>query len=241
MVSIIVPIFNEEKTISELHKRIVEVMGKLSYQYEIIFINDDSTDRTEEIAKDLKPLKFISLLKNYGQTPTLNIGIQEAAGDVIILLDADLQNRPEDIPLLLKKITDGCDVVVGWRQQRKDKLSRILFSRYANSIARLLLGLKVHDFGCGLKAYRSKFIKNFHLWGQIQVFLPAIARARGAKICEVPVFHEVRKAGISKIKIFSMIRGGFGLLQIAFISRFWKSYKDEGPAPYVIKSIKENL
>ncbi|QQG42862.1 MAG: glycosyltransferase family 2 protein [Candidatus Giovannonibacteria bacterium] len=225
MISVVVPVYNEEHTISELHERLVKTLAACCDSYEIVFVNDGSTDNTEKTALTLKPLELISFAKNQGQTPALNAGIRKAKGDIIVFLDADLQNNPEDIPKLLEKISQGCGAVVGRREHRQDPAARTIFSKVANFIARLLLGVKVHDFGCGLKAYRAEFIKNFELWGQVQVFLPAIAKARGAKVCEVGVAHNDRKAGVSKIKISNMVKGGLGLLKIAFIARFLNPYR----------------
>lgn len=221
MISIIVPIFNEEQTVGKLHWAIVDAMKRQSDRYEIIFVNDGSSDRTYEIAKHLKPLKLISLQRNYGETPALDVGIQEASGDIIVFLDADLQNDPADIPLLLKKIEEGYDVVAGWRKSRKDDWTRILFSHIANSIVSFILGVHLHDFGCGLKAYRAKFIKDFRLWGGAQVFLPAIAKERGARICEVQISHRPREFGSSKIRILNMLTAGFDLLSIAFFVKYF--------------------
>jgi glycosyltransferase involved in cell wall biosynthesis len=221
MISVIVPIFNEEGTARQLHGRIVDAMNKQPASYEIIFVNDGSTDGTLGAISDLRPLKIVSLQRNYGQTPALDVGIQEARGDILVFLDADLQNDPAEILGLLQKLSTGCDVVVGRRQNRKDVRSRILFSYVANRIARFVLGVQIHDFGCGLKVYRSKFIKDFRLWGDVQVFLPAIAKERGAIICEVPISSYARTAGISKIKITNMIRGGFDLLSIMFFVKYF--------------------
>ena len=221
MISIVVPVFNEERIIRKLHKRIVKVMQRQKYPYEIIFVDDGSQDGTWLKMSKLRPLKGILLQKNYGQTAALDVGIQKAKGNVIVLLDADLQNDPAEIMLLLKKIDSGYDVVVGWRQKRKDPWKRIFFSRLANTFARLILGLKIHDFGCGLKAYRSQFIKGFRLWGEAQVFLPAVAKERGAKICEIPVTHYLREIGTSKIKISKLIRGAFDLISVAFFVKYF--------------------
>lgn len=239
MISVIAPVYNEEKTIGELHRRIVEALSQQNDAYEIILVNDGSTDKTHELTAKLRPLKLISFEKNYGETLALDAGIHEAIGDVIIFMDADLQNNPEDMRFLLQKIKDGCDVVVGWRLTRNDSLSRILFSKFANGITRFILGLNIHDFGCGLKAYKSEYIKNFRLWGRIQVFLPAIAKARGAKICETVVSHSPRKIGFSKIKMSDMVMGGLGLLEILLYRFFFKPYRIARPS-YVIKEIKEN-
>jgi len=239
MISVVVPVYNEEKTVEELHRRIVEALGGQNDAYEIIFVNDGSTDKTSELAAKLRPLKLIAFKKNYGETHALDAGIHEAAGDVIVFIDADLQNDPGDIRFLLQKIKEGCDVAVGWRRTRKDHKSRILFSKFANGLARFVLGLNIHDFGCGLKAYKSEYIKDFRLWGRMQVFLPAIAKARGARICEAIVLHSPRKIGLSKIKISDMIKGGIGLLEILPYRYFLKPYRIARPN-YVIKEIKEN-
>lgn len=221
MVSVIVPIFNEEGTVQELHERIVAAMKKQGFPYEIIFVNDGSNDRTYEIAKQLKPLTLVTHQRNYGETPAFDTGIEQASGDIIVFIDADLQDDPAEIPLLLKKIDEGYDVAVGWRQKRNDHWTRVVFSRFANIIVWLILDLKLHDYGCGLKAYRSKFIKDFRLWGNVQVFLPVIAKERGAKVCEVPVSNYFRKSGAAKIKILNMIKGGFDLLSFAFFIKYF--------------------
>src|SRR3989338_1122382 len=160
-ISVVSPVYNEEGSVKDLHERLVAVLEKERYPYEIIFVNDGSTDNTYREIKDLKPLKIISLQRNYGETPALDVGIQESEGDVIIFLDADLQNDPDDIPFLLKKIEEGYDVVAGWRKSRKDNLRRIIFSRLSNKIVSFVLGVDLHDFGCGMKIYLSKFIKDF--------------------------------------------------------------------------------
>ena len=219
-ISVIVPIFNEEKLLKELHTRLIEAMTKFNSSFEIIFVNDGSLDKTGEVGKKIPSLTIITLQRNYGQTAALDVGISHATGDIIVLIDADLQNDPQDIGLLLGKINDGYDVVVGWRQGRKDHWIRKLFSKLANMIARKLLDLDIHDFGCGLKVYRSKFIKDFPLWGESQVFLPAVAKQRGAKIIEVPIPHYPREVGVSKIKIMNMVKGIFDLLGIVFFVRY---------------------
>jgi len=221
MISVIVPIFNEEKTVTELYRRIFDVMKSQKEQYEIIFVNDCSRDKTKEIASKFRPLKLVSLQRNYGQTAAIDMGIYTSRGDIIVLLDADLQNDPAEILTLLKKMDEGFDVVIGLRKNRKDTLSRMLFSSFANWCARLILGVSVHDLGCGLKAYKSKFIKDFRLRGESQVFLVAVAKERGAKITEVPVTYHYRQAGVSKIRISKMIKGIFDFLSVAFFVKYF--------------------
>lgn len=236
-VSIVVPIYNERSLVKELHQKIVAVMSRQGDSYEIVFVNDGSSDGTERVLADLKPLRVVTLQKNYGQTAAIDVGIREAKGEIIVLLDADLQNDPEEILLLLEKVAQGNDVVVGWRKERHDPFARLLFSKIANAVARLFFGLRIHDFGCGLKAYRSRFVRNVSLRGETQVFLPAVAKGRGAVVCEVPVKHYPRGAGSSKISIGRMLRGSFGLLRAAlFIHYFTKPLR----SPYLVQSVKNN-
>ncbi|OHA59660.1 MAG: hypothetical protein A2589_02270 [Candidatus Vogelbacteria bacterium RIFOXYD1_FULL_46_19] len=221
MISIIVPIYNEAKTLVALHEKLCQTLSKQSDNFEILFINDGSQDKTEEVASRLQPLRLISLQRNYGQTAAIDVGIHNAKGDIIVLIDADLQNDPRDILKLLAKLDDGYDVAVGWRTERHDYWTRVLFSKLANLIARWLLNLPLHDFGCGLKVYRSKFIKDFRLWGEAQVFLPAVAKERGARLVEVPIPHFVRETGVAKVRISKMIRGIFDLLGIVFFVKYF--------------------
>ncbi|MSR71073.1 MAG: glycosyltransferase [Candidatus Taylorbacteria bacterium] len=221
MISVIVPIFNEEKTVVELHSRILAAMKLQKKAFEIIFVDDGSLDDTHKVASLLHPLRLLSLQRNYGQTAAIDMGIASAKGDVIILLDADLQNDPAEIKTLLSKMDEGYDVVIGRRLHRRDAIQRMIFSKIANFCARKVLGVSIHDFGCGLKAYRSKFIKHFRLRGESQVFLVAVAKDRGAKITEVPVTFHVRKAGSSKIRIIKMLKGIFDFLSVAFFIRYF--------------------
>ena len=231
--------------VKELHQRICDVMNRQPDPFEIIFVNDGSTDGTEEELASLAPLKVIHLERNCGQTPALDVGIREAKGDIIVLIDADFQNDPNDILPMLKKFSEGYDVVVGWRKERKDATSRLIFSKIANTMAGYFFDLSIHDFGCGLKAYRSRFIRDFYLWGQAQVFLPAVAKERGAKICEIPVRHNLRQAGSSKIPISKMMRGSFNLLSVGFFVKYLKKplstyYEMVRHPPYPIRSINNN-
>ncbi|MDP3727678.1 MAG: glycosyltransferase family 2 protein, partial [bacterium] len=219
--SIVVPVYNEEHTVEELHRRIVAAAEKVSDSFEIIFVNNRSSDQTERIARRLRPLRLIMLQKNSGITAAIDTGIAAARGETIVLLDADLQNDPAEIPLLLEKMREGYDVVIGYRTNRRDPIHRMLFSRFANFCARRVLGLPIHDFGCGLKAYRSKFIKHFRLLGETHVFLAAVAKERGARIGEIPVSFHPRRAGASKIRIWNMVKGAFDLLSVAFFVRYF--------------------
>ena len=199
--SIVIPVYNEEDNIPVLYKDL-SALSDFVQSYELIFIDDGSRDGSFEKLKELadkdKAVKAIRLKKNYGQTTALSAGFNQAEGEVIITLDADLQNNPKDIPRLLDKMNEGYDVVSGWRKNRKDPLSKTIPSRIANWIISLVIGIDIHDFGCTLKAYRQDIIKNLKLYGEMHRFLPAYAYWTGAKITEVEVNHHPRRFGKSK-------------------------------------------
>lgn len=239
MITVVAPVYNEEGTVEELHRRLVAILKKQGEPFEIIFVNDCSTDRSYERLKNLRPLTLISFAKNAGDTAALDAGIEAAKGDIIVVIDADLQDAPEDIPLLLQRLRAGYDVALGWRMVRQERLTRLLFSRLANTLVSVVLGLRVHDSGCGLKAYRACFIKGFRLWGKVQVYLPAVAKARGARICEVPVSHMSRVHGESKIRLTTMLKAGLGLVQIARYRYISAPYR-YAPAPYQIRERRES-
>ena len=226
-ISIVIPVFNEEKNVPILYKRLKEVLDKLPYDYEIIFVNDGSTDKTgkilEEIAKEDKKVKVIEFARNFGQTPAMVAGMDYATGDVIITMDGDLQNDPKDIPRLLEKIEEGYDVVSGWRKNRKDAaVSRKLPSKIANWLIGRLTGVKIHDYGCTLKAYRSDVIKNVRLYGELHRFIPALASTVTSvdKIIEIPVEHHPRIYGKSKYGISRTFKVISDLFFIWFMKRF---------------------
>ncbi len=217
MVSIIFPAKNEERVVAELHKRLVRVMGALGRPYEIVAVDDGSTDKTLENLKQLAPIKIIALAKNYGQSIALDAGIQEAKGDIIVITDADLQNDPEDIPRMIRKIGEGYDAVVGWRKSRRDSLGRRILSRAANWLARKVTGLNIHDYACGLKVFRKQFIEGVRLYGEMHVFLAAILNFRGAKVVEVEVKHHERAVGQSKHSFTKAVKNIADLLTVKFL------------------------
>jgi glycosyltransferase involved in cell wall biosynthesis len=224
-VSVVIPVYNEEENIPLLYKELKEVLEKLPYDYEIIFVDDGSTDRTYEILKRLaqedKRVKVIRFRRNYGQTAAMYAGFQYAQGDVIITMDGDLQNDPRDIPKLLEKIKEGYDIVSGWRKNRKDPfLSRILPSKIANWIISKVTGVHLHDYGCTLKAYRKEVAKNFRLYGDMHRFLPAVAKSFGAKITEIVVNHRPRLHGKSKYGIGRTIRVILDILLVKFLNDY---------------------
>ncbi len=202
-ISIVIPVYNEEGNLKQLYERTKETFKDLNKEFEIIFVNDGSCDKSWSIITQLtqldKKIKGIDLKKNYGQTTALSAGFNYSKGEIIITMDADLQNDPKDIPKLLEKIEEGYDVVSGWRRQRKDPLlSRRFPSAIANKIISKVTDTPIHDFGCTLKTYRKDIIKNLKLYGEMHRFLPAYAIWLGAKVTEVEVSHYPRSSGKSK-------------------------------------------
>lgn len=224
-ISIVIPLYNEAKNIEALYVSLNQVVGILGREAEIIFVYDGSTDETFQALLNLKKLdgsiRIVHFARNFGQTAALSAGFDYAKGDVIITMDGDMQNDPKDIPLLLQKVEEGYDVVSGWRFKRQDKfLLRRLPSKIANWIIGLITGVKLHDSGCTLKAYRSSIVKNLRLYGEMHRFIPALASSRGAKIAEVKVNHHPRMHGDSKYGISRTIRVFLDLITIKFLLSF---------------------
>lgn len=218
MISIVVPVFNEENNVVLLYDKIVLVMGKMGVSFEVIFSDNSSTDGTVAKLKTLPKVKIILLSRNYGQTSNLDAAIHEAKGDIVITMDGDLQNDPSDIPNLVAKISEGFDVVSGWRVERNDTIGRRLLSKSANWLAGAVTGLKLKDSACAIKAYRSEVLKDVHLYGEMHVFLPAYLYMRGAKVCEIPVKHHARKYGMSKHNFMKAVKDISDLLTIRFLA-----------------------
>lgn len=216
MISIIFSAYNEEGNVAELHRQTVAALKGLGVPYEIVAVNNASTDSTLAEFKKLSPIKIISLNKNFGQASGLDAGIRTASGELIVTMDADLQNDPADIPKMLKKLNEDYDIVVGWRKNRHDSLSRKLFSLFANKITNFFTGLRIHDNSCGIKVFKKKFLGNTHLSGRLHIFLPAILASRGAKIVEVEVSHRARVSGYSKYSVIKMMTYGIDLLSVCF-------------------------
>lgn len=218
--SVVVPIFNEEENISELHKEIVEVMKTLG-KYEIIYVDDGSTDKTVEQLKKLKDVTLIILNRNYGQATALDAGFKAAKGDVIISLDGDLQNDPRDIPRLLKKMKDeNLDVVAGWRRKRKDKTGIKILTRTGRLLRRILIKDPVHDTGCTLRVYKKDAIKSLDLWGEMHRYILALLRWKGFKIGELEVNHRPRTKGKTKYGYSKSLKGFVDLLYVWFINKY---------------------
>jgi glycosyltransferase involved in cell wall biosynthesis len=224
-VSVFLPVFNEEANIEPLTARLTDALGELRRSYEIIYVDDGSTDNSLDklravAARDSR-VRVIALRRNYGQTAAMSAGIDHARGQILIPMDADLQNDPADIVRLLEKLDEGYDVVSGWRKDRKDKwLTRRLPSALANRLISRLSGVKLHDYGCSLKAYRRDVLADVKLYGEMHRFIPIYAGWSGARVTEIPVTHHRRNAGESKYGLSRTIKVMFDLITIKFMSSY---------------------
>ena len=219
-ISIVVPVYNEEGNVQELHQQIKKSCESLNKAYEIIFVDDGSTDKTVELCQGLSPLKLIKFRRNFGQTAAFDAGIKEAKGEVIITMDGDLQNDPADIGLLLEEIEKGYDVVSGWRWKRKDSFSKKFFSRGANLLRKILIQDHIHDSGCSLKAYKRECFHSVDLFGEMHRFIPAILEMQGYKVSEVKVNHRARIHGVTKYNWKRAIKGFVDMISIWFWRKF---------------------
>jgi len=226
--SLVIPLLNEEESLQELVSWIAKVVSKMSIDYEILFIDDGSTDKSWSIINALKQkydsVRGIKFRRNYGKSAALQVAFQNAKGDVIITMDADLQDSPEEIPELYRMIMeDDYDLVSGWKKKRHDPLGKTVPSRLFNATTRKLSGIKLHDFNCGLKAYRKELVKNIEVYGEMHRYIPVIAKAAGfAKIGEKVVTHHPRKHGVSKFGLERVMRGYLDLASIMFVGKFGK-------------------
>src|SRR5690349_22098939 len=225
MLSIVIPIHNEEPSILPLYDRLTAVLEKIRKPYEIIVVDDASTDRSFDLLANLveidQRLKVVRLRRNFGQTAALSAGFDEAQGGVIVSLDGDLQHAPEDIPALLAKIEEGYDIASGWRKDRVDNaITRKIPSRIANWLMAKTSGIQLRDFGTTFKAYRSEVLKEINLYGELHRFIPALASFYGARIAEVPIRNTPRAAGDSHYGIGRTFRVLFDILTIKFLLKY---------------------
>jgi glycosyltransferase involved in cell wall biosynthesis len=225
-ISIIVPVFNEEGNIVEIFNKIKNICKQINIEYEIIFINDGSQDSSEEILNKIysenSNIKLINFIKNYGQTAAFLAGFEYAKNELIITIDSDLQNDPNDIPKIIDKINQGYDLVSGNRVNRKDSISRVFLSNIANKIISKIFDLKINDIGCSLKGYRSEFGKKIKIYGEMHRLLPVFAFMEGAKIAEIPVNHFERKFGKSKYGMNRIIKILLDILVLKFFENYLK-------------------
>ena len=223
--SIVIPVFNEEENVRPLHEKVVEVCRRVGTSFEVIYVDDGSRDSSpkalEALANEDAHVKVIQLRRNFGQTAAIAAGVDASQGEVVILMDADMQNDPEDIPRLLAKIEEGYDVVSGWRRNRKDRfLTRRLPSNMANKLISVVSGVRLHDYGCTLKAYRREVIQGIRFYGEMHRLIPAYAAWMGASITEMEVTHHPRLHGRSKYGLSRTIKVMLDLVTVKFLSSF---------------------
>jgi glycosyltransferase involved in cell wall biosynthesis len=225
LLTIIVPVYNEEENLEPFFESVIAVMERESYRYEIIFVNDGSTDSSAQILTSLAErchqCKVVHFRRNFGQTAAMMAGIDYSSGDIIVPIDADSQNDPEDIPRLLEKLNEGYDLVSGWRKNRQDaKLTRNFPSWLANKLISRISGVKLSDYGCTLKAYTRSIVKDIRLYGEMHRFLPIYASWAGARTTEMPVNHRPRVAGESKYGLSRILKVPLDLMVVMFLSNY---------------------
>ncbi|MBR2475682.1 MAG: glycosyltransferase [Bacteroidaceae bacterium] len=225
-ISVVVPLYNEAESLPELHSWIKRVMSENNFTYEIIFVSDGSTDNSwdviEKLSQEDDAVKGIKFRRNYGKSPALHMGFEKVQGDVVITMDADLQDSPDEIPELYRMITeDGYDLVSGWKQKRYDPKSKTIPTKLFNATARKVTGIKLHDFNCGLKAYRKELVKSIEVYGDMHRYMPYLAKNAGyTKIGEKVVKHQARKYGVTKFGLDRFVNGYLDLLTLWFFNKF---------------------
>lgn len=223
-ISVVIPVLDEADSIESLSQELVTVLVRYS-QWEVIFVDDGSRDRTDEVVQRLLEIdprfRLLKLSRNFGKADALAEGFLVADGDIVITMDGDLQDDPAEIPNLVAKLGEGWDVVSGWKKDRQDPLSKRLPSRLWNVIVRALTGIPIHDFNCGLKAYRAPVVKSIDLYGGLHRYIPALAKQKGFTVTEVPVNHRPRIHGVSSYRSARFFHGFFDLLTVVFLGRFF--------------------
>jgi len=226
MLSVVIPVFNEQESLKVFYSELIKFVPRLSKSYEIVFVDDGSEDKSSEILKSFKNksknVRVIYFRKHQGKAEALTLGFRAAKGDYIVTLDADLQDRPEEIEKLLKKARTGWDLVSGWRKNRKDSIFKVITSKIFNSIASVFWGLKVNDLNCGLKVYRKEAAKSLNLYGGMHRFIPLLVHQEGFRVTEVPVVHAKRKFGKSKYGISKVVTELPDLFTMLFLMKYAK-------------------
>ncbi|HEY4611964.1 MAG TPA: glycosyltransferase family 2 protein [Bacteroidota bacterium] len=222
--SIIIPLFDEEESLRELHEKVKAVAGRLRKPYEVIFVDDGSTDGSFKVLQELHAknpqVKGIRFRRRFGKSAALSVGFHEARGEYIVTMDADLQDDPEEIPGLLEALGDRYDLISGWKKQRHDPISKTIPSRFFNFVTRLMTGIPIHDFNCGLKAYRRDVVKEVNVYGELHRYIPVLAHYAGYRVGEKVVQHHPRKYGSTKFGVSRFFRGFLDLLTVIFTTRY---------------------
>ncbi len=222
--SIVVPLYNERESLPELYDRIMDSLRAMNVEYEIIFVDDGSTDGSHGVLRELRErdahVSVIRFLANTGKAAGLQAGFDAATGDYLITMDADLQDDPAEIPALVAALEGGLDMVSGWKRDRKDPLTKTAPSKFFNMVVRFFSGLPLHDFNCGLKAYRSEVVRTFRLYGELHRYIPVLAKFNGFRVGEIPVEHHPRKYGHSKYGARRLVSGFLDLLTVILLTRY---------------------
>ena len=226
-VTVVIPLLNEEGSLPELASRLEQVLERTAPRgYDVIFIDDGSTDRSYDVLRDINThnhrFKAIRFRRNYGKSAALAVGFAEAKGDIVITMDADLQDDPSEIPSLITKLGEGYDLVSGWKRKRHDPWHKTLPSKLFNAVTSSMSGLKLHDFNCGLKAYRREVVETVQVYGEMHRYIPALAHWEGFRVAEIPVQHHARKYGVSKFGMSRFLKGFLDLLTVMFTTRYVK-------------------
>ncbi len=225
-VSVVIPLFNEEESLPELHKQLRSVLGRMNVRYELLFIDDGSTDRSFNVLRELRHIdrhvRAYRFRRNYGKSAALSVGFEKALGSVVITMDADLQDDPNEIPSLKRKIEEGYDLVSGWKKVRHDPISKTIPSKFFNFVTARMTGVRLHDFNCGLKAYRREVVKTVKVYGELHRFVPALAHWEGFRIGELVVNHRARRYGKTKFGLGRFWKGFLDLLTVLFTTRFFR-------------------
>jgi len=222
-ISVVIPCFNEERSIGELHRQLTVMLDEHARWHELIFVDDGSTDGTLAILRKLRAddgrVKIISFARNYGKSPALSEGFAVARGEIVVTIDADLQDNPAEIPGMIERLDEGYDLVSGWKQNRKDPASKTWPSKLFNAVTSMVSGIKLHDFNCGLKVYRNPVVKRVNIYGELHRFIPVLAGWEGFRIGEKKVSHFERRFGTSKYGTRRFLNGMFDLMTVMFITR----------------------
>jgi glycosyltransferase involved in cell wall biosynthesis len=225
-ISLVIPLFNEEESVTPLSHEIRKALSRVYIDYEVIFVDDGSTDaslqKLKEITRTDNRFKYLSFRKNYGKSAALHEGFKATSGDAVVTLDADLQDDPHEIQNLLKKLEAGYDLCSGWKKKRQDPLIKKVSSKFFNFITRIISGVKIHDFNCGLKAYRKEVVENVKVYGELHRYIPVLASWQGFSVTEVPVNHHQRRYGKTKFGVSRFFKGFIDLITVIFVTRYIK-------------------
>jgi glycosyltransferase involved in cell wall biosynthesis len=224
MISVVVPLYNEEQTLEELYAELAKALEPLGHEFEVIYVDDGSTDGSlaalTQLHSETTNVVVVHLRRNFGKAAALQAGFLEARGDIVVTIDADLQDDPAEIPQLLAKLDEGFDLVSGWKSRRNDPWSRRFLSRIFNWAVGVVSGVKLHDVNCGLKAYRAEVLRGMRIYGELHRFIPILASYRGFKVAEISVNHRPRAHGRSRYGLERYVRGFFDLLSVTFMGRY---------------------